>query len=148
MLSVVKTPHKLITNLSGYELSAKEIKILKLGLQHGVAARPAESEMIVISEDIWGQIENAKVIKNDLSEQRTKTPLRAFTFNYTDVDEKQFGIDGKKFKVLKELGKKITILKPDKGQGVVLLKHEDYTNCAEMLLAEEISLSVLIKIQQ
>ena len=39
-------------------------------------------------------------------------------------------------KVLKKLRKKITILKPDKGQGVVLLKQEDYTNCIETFLAD------------
>ena len=44
--------------------------------------------------------------------------MRAFTFNYINVDEKQFGIDGKRLKVLKELRKKITILKPDKGRGL------------------------------
>ena len=92
---IVETPHELITNLSGYELSSKEIRILKLGLRHGVAIRPVESEMIVILEDIWDQIKNAKVIKNDLSEQRIKTVLGATTFNYIDVDEKQFGTDGK-----------------------------------------------------
>ena len=47
-----------------------------------------------------------------------KTALRAFTFNYINVDEKQFGTDVKRLKVLKELRKKITILKPDKGQGL------------------------------
>ena len=62
--------------------------------------------------------------------------MRAFTFNYIDVDENQFGIDGEGLKVLKELRKKRTILTPDKGQGVVLLKHEDYTNCVEMLLTD------------
>ena len=133
---IAEKPHKLITNLSRYELSSKEIEILKLGLRHGVATRPVESEMNVILENIWDQIKNAKVIRNDLSEQRIKTVLRAFTFNYINVDEKQFGIDGKRLKVLKELKKKITILKPDKGQGVVLLKHEDYTNCVEMLLTD------------
>ena len=126
----MENPHKLITNLSGYELSSKEIKILKLGLRHGVATCPVESEMIVILEDIWDQIKNAKVIKNDLSEQRIKTTLCIFTFNYINVDEKQFAIHGKQLKVLKELRKKITILK---GQGVALLKEEDYTNCVETL---------------
>ena len=61
--------------------------------------------------------------------------LRHFTFNYINVDEKQFDIDGKRLKVLKELRKKITILKSDEGQGVALLKQEDYTNCLETLLA-------------
>ena len=78
---------------------------------------------------------NEKVIKNDLSEQRIKTALRAFKFNSIDIDEKQFGIVGIRLKALKELRKKITILKPDKGQGVVLLKQEDYTKCVATLLA-------------
>ena len=71
-------------------------------------------------EDIWDQIKNVKVIKNDLAEQQIKTALHAVTFNYINADEKQFSIDGKQLKVLKELRKKITILKPDKGQVVVL----------------------------
>ena len=133
---IVENSHKLITNLSGYELSSKEIEILKLGLRYDVATRPVASEMIVVLEDIWDQIKNAKIIKNDISEQRIMTAIRAFPFNYIDVDEKQFGIDGKRLKVLKELTKKITILKPDKGQDVVLLKQEYYTNCLETLLAD------------
>ena len=75
--------------------------------------------MIVILEDIWDQIKNVKVIKNNLPEQQIKTALHAFTFNYINADEKQFSIDGKWLKVLKEL-RKTTILKPDKGQVVVL----------------------------
>ena len=54
--------HKLITNLSGYELSSKEIEILKLGLGNGVATHPVESEMIVILEDIWDQTKNVQMI--------------------------------------------------------------------------------------
>ena len=61
-----RTPHKLITNLSGYELLSKEIEIRKLGLRYDVATLPVESEMIVILEDIWNQIKNMKAIKNEL----------------------------------------------------------------------------------
>ena len=60
---IVENSHKLITNLSGYELSSKEIKILKPGLRYDVATRPVASEMIVVLEDIWDQIKNAKVIR-------------------------------------------------------------------------------------
>ena len=49
------------------------------------------------------------------------------------LDDKQFGIDAKRLKVLEELRKKITILKPDKGQGIALLKHKDYTNCCKLI---------------
>ena len=45
---IVENPPQTITDLSGYELSSKEIEILKLGLEHGGAARPVEFEMIVI----------------------------------------------------------------------------------------------------
>ena len=84
--------------------------------------------------DIWDQIKNAKVIKNDLSDQWIKIALCAFTFNYIDVDEKQIGIDGKQLKLLKKVRKKTTILKPDKGQGLLLSNHKDYTNCVEMFV--------------
>ena len=77
-------------------MSSREIEILKLGLRHGVTTCPVELEMNAILEDIWDQIKNAKVVKNDLSEQRIKVALRAVTFNYIDVDEIQFGIDGKR----------------------------------------------------
>ena len=99
--------HKLITNLSGYELSSKEIEILKLGLGHGVATHPVESEMIVILEDIWDQTKNVQVIKNDLSKQWIKTAVHAFTCNYIDIDEKQL-TDWNKFK---HINKDLTILR-------------------------------------
>ena len=102
----MENPDKFITNLSGYELPWKEVEILKLDLRHSLASRPVESEIIVISEDIWDKIKNAKVIENDSSEQRIKTALCAFTFNYIDEDEKQFGTDGKDWRYLKSWGRK------------------------------------------
>ena len=58
--------------------------------------------------------------------------MRAFIFNYIDVEDQQFGTDGKRLKVFKELRNKTTILKP----GVVLLKNEDSKNFVEMLLTD------------
>ena len=60
------------------------------------------------------------------------------------LDDKQFGINAKRLKLLEELRKKITILKPDKGQDIALLKHKDYTSCCKLI---EVSWSVSIKIQ-
>ena len=59
---IVENPDKLITNLSTYELSSNELEIVKLGLRYDVVTPPVES---VILEDIWDQIKNVKVIKND-----------------------------------------------------------------------------------
>ena len=41
-------------------------------------------------------------------------------------DEKRKLYQWKRLKVLKELRKKITILKPDQGKNVALLKQKDY----------------------
>ena len=38
------------------ELTEIEVSVLKYGLKHGLLTRPTESEMVVIVEDIWGQI--------------------------------------------------------------------------------------------
>lgn len=88
-----KTTHKLTKNLSVYELSSKQIEIRKIGLRHGVATLPVESEMILTLEDMSNQ--KCKNIKNELPEQGIKTALRASTFSYIDINEKKMFIDGK-----------------------------------------------------
>ena len=78
-------------------------------------------------EDIYEQILRHNAIKDDhLSQERLKTTLKAFTFNYLDIDERRYIHDSKSLKILRELREKFMILKPDKGQGKVLVNHEDY----------------------
>ena len=78
-------------------------------------------------EDIYEQILRHNAIKDDhLSQERLKTTLKAFTFNYLDIDERRYIHDSKSLKILRELREKFMILKPDKGQGIVLVNHEDY----------------------
>ena len=40
--------------------------------------------------------QKSKNIKNKFTEPQIKTAMRAFTFSYTNVDEKQFYIDEKR----------------------------------------------------
>ena len=49
-------PNDLITNLTNVTLLNNEIEILVYGLNHGLAIRPKESEIIVVMEDIYEQI--------------------------------------------------------------------------------------------
>ena len=65
-----QNPNELITNLTGRQLTDEEIEILKVGLKHGIASRPRESEMIVIAEDIWDQIQRLDVTLCPNIEQR------------------------------------------------------------------------------
>ena len=82
-------PNKLITNLSGLPLTAEETDILLLGAKHGFATRPKETDIIVIVESIWDQLERLNVLKdNHMSRERAKMALRSFAYSYLDVDVK------------------------------------------------------------
>ena len=99
-----------------------------------MATRPREAEMMVIMEDIYEQILPHNAIKDDhISQERLKTTLKAFTFNYLDTDDKRYFPDGKLLSVLRKLREKFAILKPDKGQGIVLLSHKDYVNSLQRI---------------
>ena len=58
--------------------------------------------------------------------QKIQNSIRAFASNLLDFENKQLKTDAKRIKVLKELRLKHAILKPDKGNGVVLIKTADY----------------------
>ena len=127
-------PKNLITNLTNVTLSNNKIEILKYGLKHSLAIRPKESEMIVIMEDIYEQILRHNAIKDSyILQERLKTALKGYTFNYLDVDDKRYIHDSKSLKVLRELREKFVILKPDKGQGIVLVNHGDYVNSVQRI---------------
>ena len=127
-------PNNLITNLTNVTLGNNKIELFKYGLKHGLAIRPKESEMIVIMEDIYEQILRHNAIKDSyISQERLKTALKAFTFNYLDIGDKRYIHDSKSLNVLRELGEKSVILKSDKGQGIVLVHHGDYVNSMQRI---------------
>ena len=127
--AIHNNPNDLITNLTNVTLLNNEIEILKHGLKHGLVIRPKELEMIVIMEDIYEQIlRHNAIIDSYISQERFKTTVSAFTFDYLDIDNKRYIHDSKSLKVLRESRQKFVILKPDKGQIVVLVDHRDYVN--------------------
>ena len=126
------------------ELTENEVSVLKFGLKHGLLTRPKQSEMIVIAEDIWDQILQNDVLKQDnISKHRLQTALKAFTYNYLDIDYKEFGFDQKRINTIHKLQNKCMILKPDKGQGVVLIKKSDYKQSMERLFSDQRKFEVL-----
>ena len=117
-----RNPNKIITNLSNITFTQDEISVLELGLKHGVLLRPKEPEMIAIAENAWKQIEKHNTLKdNDISKVRAQTALKSFTYNCLNLDIKQYISDNKMVKVLRNIKEKCLILKPDKGQGIVLI---------------------------
>ena len=118
-------PNDLITKLSERILSNVEVEILKCGLKHGMATRPSEPEIMVIAENIWDQTEHNGLCKNLKKKERVKSALCAFTYSYVDIFNRQFLHDKNKTKVLKQLRQDCVILKPDKGNGIILINKTD-----------------------
>ena len=85
-------------------------------LKHGLLLRPKKPEMIGVMEDVWNQISRQEILKdNHISQSRVQTALRAFTYNYLDIESQDYQLDQKEITVIRNLKEKSAILKPDKG---------------------------------
>ena len=116
--------------MSSHDLSNEELSILKFGLKHGLATRPNESNILSYTKDIWKQIEKANICCNEMcSKAKIKNSLRGLAFNL--------------IKIKQQLRKNVTILKPDKGNGIVLLDIKDYSNSVEHLFKDPIKFQIL-----
>ena len=90
--------------------------------------------MIALVENIWKQLKNHGILKNDhISKVRAKIALKCFAYNYLDLDVTQFISDQKSIKTLRKLKDKCLTLKPDKGQGIILINRDDYNNSLKNL---------------
>ena len=88
--------------------------------------------MIAIAENIQEQIEKHNVLKdNHISKVKAQTGLKSFTYNCLDLDIKQYISENKMIMVLRNIKEKCLILKPDKGQRIVLIDKTDYYNSME-----------------
>ena len=73
-----------------------------------------------------------------------QTGLRAFTYNYFDIESRDYQLDPKKTRAIRNLKERFAILKPDKGQGVVLLNKDNYTNTVERTFKDKIKFKIMI----
>ena len=143
---IKKNPNNVITNLTRFELTDDEVEVLNFGLKHGVLSRPKESEMVATMEYVWEQIDNNNILKeNHMNKQRVQTALRAFTYNYLDLETKDYQLDRKRINIIQDLREKVMILKPDKGQGIVLVNKDDYIRNIECLFSDKTKFQVLDK---
>ena len=61
---------------------------------------------------------------------------RAFVFNVLELDNSRIRNDNKKIKCIKQLLEDNVILKPDKGDGVVIISRSDYKTLMETLCSQ------------
>ena len=64
-------------------------------------------------------------------------------FNLINVNDQQVYKDKKKIKTIRELREKVTLLSPDKGNGVVILDIQDYQRSMQHLFADRTKFRVL-----
>lgn len=128
----------MITNLSGDNLTHEEETILRFGgLKYDLATRPNESQIITTAASIWHQLKRENLIPDSfIKQQKFKTSIKALACNFLDFDDRQLSDDHKRIKILKNLHQKYAILRPDKGNCIVLIKKDDYRVCLTDLFAD------------
>ena len=62
--------------------------------------------------------------------------MRGLAFNSINFEDTPTFKDSKKMKIIQQLRQKVAILKPDKGNGLVLLDNQDYVNSVEQLFKD------------
>ena len=67
---------------------------------------------------------------------KIKNSLRGLTVNLISIDDARIYKDSNKIKIIQELRKNVAILKPDRGNGIVLFDTKDYTNSVEHLFKD------------
>ena len=130
------TGNEVIKNLSSYVLSQQEEDIMKYGLKHGIPpARVAKSDIFETFELL------SAFLTTNLKESQFRNPL------YTELSQiaQSYASSYKPTKntlakhgILKKLrkNKDIIILRPDKGNGIVILNRVDYDNKIFEILGE------------
>ena len=95
---------------------------------------------------IWKQAGKSKICSNKLySKSKIKNALRELAFNLINFEDARILIDSKKIKIIQQLRQNVATLKPDKGNGVVLLDNQDYVNSLEQLFKDKTKFKILEK---
>ena len=130
----ITDPNETIVSLTKHSLSSDELEVLKFGLRYGLATRPNQLEIMAVAEDVWRQISRLENFKQGRYVQdKIKNSLRFFTYNYIDLDLKEFRLGCKKIDILNKLTERFAILKPDKGNDIVLLNRYDYVTSVKSI---------------
>ena len=125
--SIQSNPDNVVWNLSSWNLTNEENDVLSHGLNHGLATNLSCNDVLSSMESVWDQLTRSSLLKENYhSINRTKNCMWGLAFNLIDLDYERVFKDKKKLQIIKELRKDTAILKPDKGNGVVVIDTIDY----------------------
>ena len=135
-----------IWDLTSRTLSNDEYQVLRYGLNHGLATHQKETDILANAESIWDQINRNNVCKESNNHvERAKNSLRAMAFSLIDLENKQIFKDKKKLDIIKNLRKELVILKPDQGDGIVLLNANGYYNGIKKLFQDKLKFKQILE---
>ena len=77
------------------------------------------------------------------SKAKIKNALRGFAFNLINIDETRIFRDSNKVRITQQIRKNATIMKPDKGNGTVLLDIKGYFDYVEHLYKDPKKFQIL-----
>ena len=102
--------------------------------------------MVATMQYVWVELDNNNILKeNHTTKQRVQTAQRAFTYNYLDLETKDYHLDRKRMNIIQNLREKVIVLKLDKGKGIALVKKDDYIRNLESLFSDKTKFQVLHK---
>ena len=120
--NIHENPNLVVTILSGHNLLNEELSILKSGFKHGLVTRPNKSNILSYADDIWKQIEKANICHNEMYfKSKFTNTFRGFAFNLITIADAKIFRDSSKVKIIQQVRKNLAILKPDKGDSIILL---------------------------
>ena len=128
--------HEIMNNLSNYRLARDEEELLKFGLNYGIPPLKISQTDIFTSFELLNSF-----LTSNLKDQHFSAPLLAelshIAHSYSSSYRPSTQVL-KKHRILKKLkaNKDIIILKPDKGNSVVILNRNDYINKMSELLSD------------
>lgn len=138
-------PNRLILNLTGQEITNEQYSGLQYGLKFGVASSPREADVVASAESIWEQLIRNNCLKSGFRIlARAKITFRSCAFNNLNFDDKRIIVDSTRVQTIKELQERAVILKPDKGEGIVLVSTTPTQWSLYSLIAPNSSLYLMI----
>ncbi len=135
-------PDKVIFNCSTYSLNPVEKKVLSRGLKFSIRPDKLDyCEFLTPFEKLARSLKNRPIANDGINFDFVKTQLKGIALSaYYGYDSSQFPLNISKAELsaLKKLcrNKDLVILRPDKGNGLVILNRVDYIKKVESLLSD------------
>ena len=128
-----------IVNLADIELSEAEKNVLCRGLDFGIPPHLSPEMIAAEFELCWQQLERAVPASKQREEEcRAGMAHLAQRYANAEIDRTGFSLGKEHLHAIRELKRRkdVVITRPDKGNGVVILKREDYVEKMNAILSQ------------